>query len=75
MVALDVQGIGSFPITLDAANAPKAVAILQSFAASSNAVEIHRAEPLPAGADLALTPRGDETPPVVTPRSTHRCFV
>lgn len=27
-----------------------------------------RAEPLPAGADLALTPRGDETPPVVTPR-------
>ena len=55
MVALDVQGIGSFPITLDAANAPKAVAILQSFASGSNAVEIHRAESLP--------PAGSNGPP------------
>jgi hypothetical protein len=55
MVALDVQGIGSFPITLDPANAPKAVAILQSFAAGSNAVEIHRAEPQP--------PAGSNGPP------------
>ena len=55
MVTLNVTGIGSIPIDLDAANAPRAVAELKRLSAAGNSGRLHRSEPLP--------PEGSTGPP------------